>query len=227
MQLQDHCFTYDDKNRVASRGQLQPDHMNGGYMPKSDGSSYDDPEAIALSDNETLQLTDSGSWAKIPHYIGTKLYSISDRTEKIITEVGKTPADYPDYTECDLSNEEKAYLVYYDYTDGEWVFNVDRYRTAAKTHVTALCESANYTMLPSRTRDNIYAGSPASDDYPPYLQGDAGRSSIAKLNKIYKDISDQTMTAIQSLATRAEIDAVIASIVFPTEDEVLTQILSE
>lgn len=227
MQTNRCCYAYDAANKRISVIQLQADHMNGGYMPKPDHTSYNNPGIIPVGKNETLFLDEDGTWQKTPFYIGTILHSITDQSYIKITEIGKTPSDYAGYAEWTLSQDEKNYMPFYDYTDGAWVFNTERYKVSIKKQITKMCETENYNILPHHIRDNIYAGSPASDDYPAYLQGETGRRSIAKLNKIYKDISDQTMTAIQSLATRAEIDAVIASIVFPTEDEVLTQILSE
>lgn len=230
MQNNEYCYTVDSKNKKVSVVKLQPDHMNGGFMPKPDGSSYINPSSIELTECETLQLinegTESEAWEKISYYIGQILYHKTSRSEIIINKVGESPADYPEYTDAAIPDLINA--IYYDYSEetSSWVFNISRYRSVVSDQVTSLCVSANYTMFPQYKRDNVYSGSPASDGYPAYLKGDAGKTSIAKLNNVYQQIAETAKTALTTASTKEDIDAVISGIVFPTEVEILAQIQS-
>ncbi len=227
MQNHEYCYSYDSLHKIATVIKLQPDHMNDGFMPKPVNSLYEDPSCIELGENETLIISND-KWAKTPLYIGTKLHHKANKTEIEISEVGKTPSDYPDYTDVELPDSQ--YVYYYDFSESEqtWIFNISKYKSDKCSRVTALCIDANYTMLPQYKRDNVYSGSPASDNYPSYLQGEAGKQSIAKLNAIYKQIATSAQAAIQSstIQSRDEVDAIITALNFPTEAEILMQIQS-
>lgn len=225
MKNHEFCYSFDSKNKIATAIKLQPDHVNGGFMPKPDNTLYEDPSSIELGDNETLVI-ESNALVKKSWYIGTKLYHKTDKTEIEITEVGKSPSDYPEYTTAEIPEPQYAY--YYDFIDSAWVFNLAKYKSDACSRVTMLCVNENYTMFPQYKRDNIYSGSPASDNYPDYLKGDAGKLSIAKLNAVYQQIATSAQAAIQSstIQSRDEVDAIITALNFPTEAEILMQIQS-
>lgn len=108
------------------------------------------------------------------------------------------------------------------------IFHLMRYKVEACKTVTDLCVEANYSILPQYKRDNIYSGSPATDSYPDYLKGDAGKQSIARLNAMYQQIALNAQAAInaETITTKGEIDAIIETMKsgFPTEEEILAQI---
>jgi len=85
-------------------------------------------------------------------------------------------------------------------------------------------------MFPQYKRDNVYSGSPVTDSYPDYLQGEAGKQSIARLNAMYQQIALTAQAAInmETVATKDEIDGIIEAMKnsFPTEAEILAQIQS-
>ena len=230
MQNNKFCYTFDSKNKNASIITLQPDHMNGGFMPKPEASSYIDPEIIVLSEHETLRLvnagTESETWEKIPWYIGQKLYHKTNRSEIIINDIGKALSDYPDYTGINIPDLKYAY--YYDFNESteSWVFNLDKYKSDASKHISDLCVAANYTMFPQYKRDNVYAGSPVTDDYPAYLKGDAGKQSIAKLNAVYQGIAETAKAVVDTALTKEAIEDIVSGINFPIEVEILAQIQS-
>lgn len=226
MQNNEYSYSYDSKNKRATAIKLQPDYMNGGYMPRPDNSLYENPELIELGERETL-IIESESWVIKPWFIGTKLYHKIDKTEMEITDVGESPSDYPKYTTSKFPESQYAY--YYDFDESlGWIFNLAKYKSDACNRVTMLCVNENYTMFPQHKRDNVYSGSPASDSYPDYLKGNAGKLSIAKLNAVYQQIASNTQAAINStdITTREDVDAIVDTILFPTEQEILAQIQS-
>lgn len=232
MQNNEFCYKFNSKDKLITQIKLQPDHMNGGFLPKPDDTLYEDPSTIELGEYETLIISDE-KWAKTPWYIGTKLYQKTDKTEMVIIEVGNSPSDYPDYTDVELSDQQYAY--YYDYTESTdesgattraWVFNLAKYKSDSCKRITVLCVNENYTMFPQYKRDNVYSGSPVTDNYPDYLKGAAGQQSIANLNAIYHQISIFAQAAINAatITTRDAVDNIISAIVFPTEEQILTQL---
>lgn len=94
-------------------------------------------------------------------------------------------------------------------------------KTAAVQEISQKCVDANYKMLPQYKRDNIYSGTPADDGYPSYLKGTSGKQSIAKLNKMYRDIANNAISAIKSAASIEDVALIISSIVMPTESEIV------
>jgi len=222
------CYSFNVYDKTICVTRLEIDHMNGGFLPKPPGASYIDPSSIKLKDNETLILVDGNQeaerWEKIPYYIDKKLYHKSNKSEMTITKIGESPDDYPEYTEIQLPNG--ASLNYYNFSESanSWIFDIEKYKSDALSRITSMCIEENYRMLPQHKRDNVYAGSPASDNYPPYLQGAAGRGTIAKLNAIYQAISERAKSAIQAATSQEEIDNIIAGIKFPSETEILAEI---
>lgn len=167
-------------------------------------------------------------WAVKDIYFGKKLYHKTTKEQLVIDDENKTPADYPDYT--DLPIPDTTLTIYYDYSEDTdtWEFDLTRYKKDICRHVSALCVNENYKMLPQYKRDNIYAGSPASDGYPVYLQGDTGKQSIAKLNAIYQQIATSKHAEInaEDIVSIDEINRIIEDIIFPTEEEVILKIQS-
>jgi len=97
-------------------------------------------------------------------------------------------------------------------------------KAAAIQEVSQRCADANYKMLPQYKRDNIYSGSPADDGYPSYLKGTSGKQSIAKLNKVYRDIANNAISAIKSATSVEDVALIVSSIVMPTESEIVAMI---
>jgi len=227
MQNHELCYYFDSNNKTISIIKLQSDIMNGGFMPKPSDASYIDPSTIEIEDNETLILIDDGQeierWEKIPYFIDKKLYHKIDKSEITISEVGKSPDDYPDYTEKELPGDTSSC---YNFSESinDWLFDLEKYKSDALSRVTSMCIEANYSRLPQYKRDNIYAGSPVSADYPDYLQGEAGRLTIAKLNEIYQKISKAAKIEIESAISQTEIDDIIAGIIFPSDEEIWSMI---
>lgn len=224
MQNNSACYSFDSKNKTTKAISLQKDEMNGEYLPKPAETSYTDPSSIKLKDNETLILVD-GEWGKIPHHIGEKLYHKVDKTEMSISEIGKSPADYTEYTESSLPEDASA--EYYNFSEQteEWVFDIRKYKSDKLEQISQRCESENYTILPSKKRENVFAGSPASDKYPAYLKDEEGKRSIAKLNNIYQTIAEKAKADLQSANLKSEVDEIISGIIFPSEADILASIL--
>lgn len=189
-------------------------------------STFDEPDLSALGENETYIRNDADTaWEIVKDYRGAVLVK-KDKSEIIrIEELGKTPADYPDYTDIVLPDD-KQYYYDFDIESESWIFNMVKYKKDACTRVTSICTSANYEIFPQYKRDNVYSGSPASDSYPAYLQGDAGKVSIAKLNTIYQAIATTAQAAIKAdaVTTVAAVDKIISGIVLPTEAEIIAEI---
>lgn len=225
MQNNEYCYKFDSKTRTKIGIRLQPDHMNGDFMPKPDNSLYEDPALIELGVHETLIIKDE-AWVKAAWYVDVKLYHKIDKSEMVITEVGKSPSDYAEYTDIEIP--EPLYSYYYDFDGSGWVFNLARYKSDACSRVTMFCVNENYKLFPQYKRDNVYSGSPATDNYPNYLKGDTGKQSIAKLNAVYQQIAANAQAAINSIdiTTREDVDAIVDTILFPTEQEILAQIQS-
>jgi hypothetical protein len=99
------------------------------------------------------------------------------------------------------------------------------FKTFAIQEVTRRCVEANYTMLPQYKRDNIYSGAPADDGYPTYLKADAGKQSIAKLNKMYRDIANNVQASIDRADSIEDVKLILSSIVLPTESEIILIIM--
>ncbi len=97
-------------------------------------------------------------------------------------------------------------------------------KAAAIQEISQRCVDANYKMLPQYKRDNIYSGPPADDGYPSYLKGTSGKQSIAKMNKMYRDIANNAISAIKSAASIEEVELIVSSIVMPTESEIVAMI---
>ena len=226
MQNNSVCYSYDSGNKTTKVITLQKDVMNDGYLPAPENTSYVDPSIIELEENETLIL-ENEKWEKIPHHINKKLYHKINKTEMTISEIGKTPVDYPDYTDKEIPDT--AYSPYYEYSEQtqNWKFDIVKYKSDASKRITAMCVTENYSILSQEKRENILAGSPATDEYPLHLQGEAGKTNIAKLNNIYQKISKKTKSDIQSADSKREVDEIILGIIFPSEAEILASILEE
>ncbi len=230
MQNNKFCYSFNSQAKIVNTIRLQKDYMNGGFLPKPTGCLYENPDNIILKENETLTIIDENTpaekWEVIPHYVNMKLYHKVDKSEKIIEEIGQSPADFPDYTEIPVPDNK--YSGYYNYSEQtrNWVFDLLKYKTDKLDALSAAGVVSNYKILPRHKRDNIYAGSPADDDYPSYLKGEAGKQSIARLNAIYQNISLTAKTAIMSVEvdTPEAVDLIIDNIKFPTEEEILVQI---
>jgi hypothetical protein len=230
MQQYNKCYFYNSVAKEVMVQNLQPDHMNGGFLPKPEGSSYTDPTTIFLKGNETLILVEENTpaerWKIIPHYMFTKLHHKTDKTVKIIEEIGLSPADFPKYTDKPVPDDH--YSFYYNYSEEQlnWIFDLARYKDDALRRVSLMCVEENYKMFPQYKRDNVYSGSPVTDNYPEYLKGEAGKQSIARLNSVYQDIAITAQTAIMSeeVQTPEAVDLIIKNIKFPTEEEILLQI---
>jgi len=95
-------------------------------------------------------------------------------------------------------------------------------KASAVQEVSQRCVDANYKMLPQYKRDNIYSGAPADDGYPAYLKGAPGKQSIAKLNKMYRDIANNAISAIKTAASIEDVTLILSSIVMPTESEIVS-----
>jgi hypothetical protein len=230
MQKYNKCYFYNSVAKEVTVHYLQQDHLNGGFLPKPDGSSYIDPTTITLRENETLILVDENTpaekWEIIPHYMFTKLYLKTDKTVLIIEKIGQSPADFPEYTEKPVPDKKYAYYYKYSEQDQDWIFDFARYKDDALRRVSSMCVGENYKMFPQHKRDNVYSGRPVTDNYPEYLQGEAGKQSIARLNAVYQDIAITAQTAIMSeeVQTPEAVDLIIKNIKFPTEEEILLQI---
>ncbi len=226
MQSNQFCYSYNSLHRQSQKIQLQPDCLNGGFLPNPPGTSYVNPEEIDISEHETLIL-DGDDWKKVPFYVGTKLYHKSDQLVIEITEIGKSPEDYPDYTIISTPQCPDEHRMFYKFSDSQaWEFNLQEYKQYRLKDIKRRCVSENYAILPQHKRDNIYSGSPASDHYPPHLQGERGKDSIAKLNSIYQQIAQSAKENIfdESIKTPKEVDNIYANINFPSEEEILKQI---
>ena len=219
------CYSFDSKSKTVSTIRLQKDEMNEGFLEKPSGTSYIDPTTILLEENETLMLIDEGKeserWEKIPCYAGKKLYHRINKSMMSITVAGKSPVDYPDYTDKQPPDNASFYYNFSE-SEGNWIFDLEKYRIDMSNRITSMCIEENYAILPQYKRDNVYSGLPANGDYPPYLQGEQGKTSIAKLNKIYQEISKVAKSKIESAVSQAEIDNIISEIIFPSEMEILS-----
>jgi hypothetical protein len=217
------CYSFDSKNRTTKAIALQKDAMNGGYMARPADTSYIDPSLIELQDNETLILKNE-KWIKISYYVNSKLYHKENKTELTINEVGKTKEDYSDYTDTEIPDI--AFPQYYNFSETiqSWEFDIEQYKTDQINLISQRCVEENYKILPQHKRDNIYAGSPASDNYPSYLQGETGKTTIAKLNQIFQKISEKAKSGIQSANTKSDVDEIVFGIIFPSEAEILASI---
>ena len=74
--------------------------------------------------------------------------------------------------------------------------------------ISALSVERNYELLPQYKRDNIYAGDPACDGYPDYLKGDAGKLTIARMNKFFRDKVKEVQAQILSAQTKTEVRSI-------------------
>ncbi len=227
MQINQFCYGYSSVNRQTQKIQLQPDCLNGGFLPKPPGTSYSNPGDIEISEHETLVL-DGENWKKIPFCIGKKLYKKSDQSEIEITKIGETPKNYPDYTISPVPDCSESQKNFYKFSVSKqaWEFDLQAYKQYRLQNIKQRCVSENYAILPQHKRDNIYSGSPASSHYPSYLQGDEGKKSISKLNSIYQQIVQSAKENIfdENIKTLEEVDDIYANIEFPSEEEVLKQL---
>lgn len=105
-------------------------------------------------------------------------------------------------------------------------FNLAAYKAEVCKKVTALCVDKNYSFFPQYKRDNVYAGEPATAYYPEYLKGEAGRQSIAKLNAYFQQFALEIQSRINtsSVETKEQVDMILSSVLFPTDDEILLQL---
>ena len=67
--------------------------------------------------------------------------------------------------------------------------------------ISALSVERNYELLPQYKRDNIYAGETACEGYPDYLKGEAGKLTIAKMNKYFRDKTKEVQSQILKAKT--------------------------
>ena len=70
--------------------------------------------------------------------------------------------------------------------------------------ISALSVERNYELLPQYKRDNIYAGETACEGYPYYLRGEAGKLTIAKMNKYFRDKTKEVQSQILKAKTKTE-----------------------
>lgn len=89
--------------------------------------------------------------------------------------------------------------------------------------ISQLAVSRNYELLPQYKRDNIYVGSPASDSYPEYLTGEAGKQTIAKMNGYFRQKSKQVIASMSTM-TRAQVLSIGDP--FPKTAEEMLEILN-
>ena len=223
MQNNKQCYSYDSRNKITSTIKLQRDLMNGGFLPKPNNTSYDDPSLITLTENETL-IIENEKWKKVLHYIGCKLYRKVDKKEMAITKIGESPEDYPDYTNKEIPNSTlQSYYIYSEESE-EWDFDLEKYKINAIERVSTMCVEENYKMLPTYKRENVLVGDPASTKYPQYLQGEAGRATIAMLNAMYQNISEAAKVAINNATDYIQVNNIVDNIQFPTEEQILTEV---
>ncbi len=90
--------------------------------------------------------------------------------------------------------------------------------------ISALSVERNYELLPQYKRDNIYAGETACDGYPDYLKGEAGKLTIAKMNKYFRDKTKEVVSQI--LLTKTKTDARSIGDPFPKTAEEMLEILN-
>lgn len=225
MQNNEYCYTFNSKNKISTPIKLQKDHMNGGFLPKPENTLYEDPSTIELKENETLIIS-NGEWTKKPLYIGCRLFHKTNKAEIKITNIGDKPADFPEYTDKPIPDNNYSYYYNYSEQQQNWVFDLTRYKDDTLRRVSSMCVEENYKMFPQYKRDNVYSGSPVTDNYPEYLKGEAGKQSIARLNAVYQNIAITAQTAIMSeeVQTPEAVDLIIKNIKFPTEEEILLQI---
>lgn len=224
MQNNEFAYSFDSRNKTIYKIKLEPDSENGGYLSKPNGTSYIDPSTIGIADNETLMLKNE-KWEKIPYYVGTILYHKKRKISITIYDAGKSLDDYPDFTDKEIPDF--ALSCYFEYSEQtkNWEFDFEKYKSDALKRITDMCVNENYSILPREKRENILAGSPASDGYPQYLQGEKGKANIAKLNNIFQVISKEAKSDIQSANSKNEVDEIILGIIFPSEAEILASIL--
>ena len=90
--------------------------------------------------------------------------------------------------------------------------------------ISALSVERNYELLPQYKRDNIYAGETACEGYPDYLKGEAGKLTIAKMNKYFRDKTKEVQSQI--LKAKPKTDARSIGDPFPKTAEEMLEILN-
>jgi len=125
--------------------------------------------------------------------------------------------------------------IFQDCVDGKYgeikafidTFDIVKYKELILNHLSIKCYEEAEKILPQSKQINIMIGGDATANYPDYLKGDSGKTNVGKFVNIYQTIYHNAETAImaETVTTKAAVDEIIETIVFPTGKEVLSQIL--
>lgn len=116
------------------------------------------------------------------------------------------------------------------YIDGQFIrkgtFILEDYKTKKLNLVSIQCYQEMYKILPQAKQLNILFG--ATDGYPDYLKGELGKKNLANLIEKYKYISHKCELALSSsdCDTKEKIDLILASIHYPTLEEIMQEIIT-
>lgn len=98
------------------------------------------------------------------------------------------------------------------------LFSLSKYQDKVLKTVSQRSWSERTAILDDQTIINVLSG--ATTDYPPYLTS----ANVASMIEQFKTIAKAAKASIKSATTKAEIDAILSNLRFPTEAEILAAI---
>ena len=116
------------------------------------------------------------------------------------------------YDADSLPDEDKVSLGLMKLAD-----HVANLKVQAYSVISSRSRSERAAILDDQTMLNILSG--ATTDYPAYLTV----ANVAKMIERFKSVSKQAKADIKAATTKAEIDAVLNGLAFPTESEIVAE----
>lgn len=139
----------------------------------------------------------------LPGYFKGFKDDLTQVDESLLSDTQKDYLNIPDERILEVSEEEHGLM---------------QYKAQASAVVSQRSCSERSAILDDQSISNIAIG--ATSGYPAYLTS----ANVAAMIEQFKAIAKQAKAGIQSATTKAEIDTILNNLVFPTAEQILSQI---